>query len=379
MKSEITIIFGYRDREIERVTRCLDSLNLQNFKNFSVIITDYGSDENYASKINELVKSYSFCSYIYVNVNGLVWNRSHALNIGLRLAKTTYVMFSDIDLIFTSNFMNEVINRLRPNLELHSGAFSLKKGFNDWDSLSGNPTNLKSRESTALGLCQIIEREKVMSIGGFDEYYRIWGVEDQDLSERLSKLGIKTEWLSLIKTPVYHQWHESSGLRTRTKIPIGWHKFMMNYKEKNRDVIKRNSDNWGEIILYNERPSMLYNKSSIEKIKLNNIPCFSVQGLIFAHLSKLKIGDGLIFQFDDLLIREINKSKLNIIIKKLNSLSNNYNFPVLLKTDVEYFGGYENVYSYYDQVMYFLIAFPNSYSDYYFTMTNKQLLLKLFK
>jgi GT2 family glycosyltransferase len=42
-------------------------------------------------------------------------------------------------------------------------------------------------------------------VGGFDEFYRVWGAEDNDLVLRAEWDGVGAEWIS--GAVVYHQWH----------------------------------------------------------------------------------------------------------------------------------------------------------------------------
>ena len=61
----ITILYPYRNRDIERVKRSLDSLALQTDQRFKVLFVDYGSSSKQASQVEQLIISYSFANYIY--------------------------------------------------------------------------------------------------------------------------------------------------------------------------------------------------------------------------------------------------------------------------------------------------------------------------
>lgn len=379
MKNVITLIFGYKDRDITRVKRCFDSLAIQSLMDFKVVFVDYGSNLHYSKSIKKLIQSYTFCKYIYNYSEGHVWNRSHALNIGIRSADTNYIMTSDIDLIFSNDFIKNLLKNIKPNIEFHSSAFSLPKNFNNWSKLKNKPTNFTKRETTALGLCQVIQKEKIISIGGFDEFYRIWGVEDQDLNSRLKSLGCETKWLNLYDFPIYHQWHESSGLRTRTNIPKGWQRLMENYKLEKKNVNVRNNKLWGYKQLKSDRFIFDEFRFNFKNVFLNNLPSLSIQGFIFRYLSKMKTGQGIVFIYEDSKKDLFDNSKLNKIITLINSFSNKFNLPVLLENDLEYFGAYENIYNYRDQIYYFLINFKSEYTDYFFSMNKQKLELKIIR
>ena len=80
--AEISIVFGYRNRDIARVKRCMDSLKNQTFSDFEVIFIDYGSDESFVRQVRPLIGRYAFAHYYYLYTAGYPWNRSHALNVG---------------------------------------------------------------------------------------------------------------------------------------------------------------------------------------------------------------------------------------------------------------------------------------------------------
>jgi len=56
-----------------------------------------------------------------------------------------------------------------------------------------------------LDLCQAVWRRRVLAIGGFDEAYKYYGVEDNDFSDRLYYSGVDRVWSSDVV--VQHQWH----------------------------------------------------------------------------------------------------------------------------------------------------------------------------
>ena len=58
----ITIIYPYRNRELERIKHSLDSFARQNNLDFKVIFVDYGSKKDNAVNIKPEVEKYTFCS-----------------------------------------------------------------------------------------------------------------------------------------------------------------------------------------------------------------------------------------------------------------------------------------------------------------------------
>ncbi len=57
---KVTIVFPFRDRDMQRVKRSLDSLQEQTCNDFIVMFIDYGSNPNLSKEIKALVIHYSF-------------------------------------------------------------------------------------------------------------------------------------------------------------------------------------------------------------------------------------------------------------------------------------------------------------------------------
>jgi GT2 family glycosyltransferase len=55
----------------------------------------------------------------------------------------------------------------------------------------------------------VVPRAWWQGVGGFDESYRVWGAEDNDLVLRALWSGLDVRWLPT--TSVYHQWHSRLG------------------------------------------------------------------------------------------------------------------------------------------------------------------------
>ena len=54
----ITILYPYRNRDLERVKRSLDSLTLQTDQRFKVLFVDYGSTPKQAYLVKQLINNY---------------------------------------------------------------------------------------------------------------------------------------------------------------------------------------------------------------------------------------------------------------------------------------------------------------------------------
>ena len=217
----ISIVVGYRNREIERVKRSLDSLLQQKYVDFEMIFIDYGSDHSISKDIEQLLASYTFTKYCYYDTRGWFWNRAHALNTGAKMAKGDLLLFYDIDLILESNFL-ENLSILTFNSTFYTfTCFYLPEKFEFFNDLLNKGVHY---EQNYVGLCAI-KRDIFLLIGGFDEYFMVWGVEDDDFYRRLELMNIKRIQLGQPNFYVFHLWHKTQS----PSAPNAWYLEMVNY------------------------------------------------------------------------------------------------------------------------------------------------------
>ena len=100
-----SFIIAFRDRDIDRVVSCLNSL--QSFiSSNEVIFVDYGSSKEVSRNVKNLSLNYPFLEYYNIDSEGLIWNKCEALNYGVSKASYSKIVITDIDLIFPDNFLS---------------------------------------------------------------------------------------------------------------------------------------------------------------------------------------------------------------------------------------------------------------------------------
>lgn len=203
----ITIIYAIRDRELDRVKKTLDSLTLQFFEDFEVVLIDYGSSLNAQHEIKELVSNYDFISFFQLEVSQLLWNKSKALNFGIKQAKGDYIFIADIDLIFHPNS-----TQLLKDLQSPEKFQLFNLGYLDrYESQKLQAQyyfeNLKPTRFGKINGMILTSKESLMKINGLDEFYHFYGAEDEDLFARLETAGYKREVNDTCY--FYHNWHRS--------------------------------------------------------------------------------------------------------------------------------------------------------------------------
>lgn len=203
----LSIIYPYRDRDVQRVKKSLESLVHQTNRNFEVYFVNYGSTNTFTKQIEDLIQNYSFIHYSYLYTMFQPWNKSKALNSALKIIDSDYFFVADIDMIFSPNFVEKALNLVKNNevWYFQVGFLSKEESIKNKDFKDYSVKFKSNREATGLTLCSI---EAARSIGGFDEFYHFWGSEDTDFHIRLINSGYKVNFYD--KTVMLlHQWHET--------------------------------------------------------------------------------------------------------------------------------------------------------------------------
>jgi hypothetical protein len=134
--------------------------------------------------------------------NDGVFHKTHLLNTGLSLAQGTHVVPYDSDLL--PLFSLELLCRLvRKSPDLVLGGYRIMSGeqcdTNKAKTLLAVPSSAPEDCSGALYkqlmkgerfmVCPVFRRDHLDALGGWDENYRGWGCEDQDMLERYLTLS----------------------------------------------------------------------------------------------------------------------------------------------------------------------------------------------
>lgn len=101
-----------------------------------------------------------------------IFNISRARNVGARLARAPWLAFCDADNLLAPSFVSEALALLVPGMYLR---------------VPRNTPSGPKRRWTPL----VCEAATFWAVGGYDDAFRGWGPEDQELIDRLDRSGIK--------------------------------------------------------------------------------------------------------------------------------------------------------------------------------------------
>jgi glycosyltransferase involved in cell wall biosynthesis len=246
----ITAIVPIRNRSGIRLENCLHSLRWQEMNGkiidsnlLSIIVLDYGSQDEHIESIKSLCEQYQ-ARHVRIEAFG-VWNRSKALNLGIRHADGDWVFCTDIDMIFSPNFVASIIEKIQnnPNAFIISRCHDLpqKIDLTSWQVSDYQDLYQKSelRNTQGTGACQVARKQFFYDIHGYDEGFEFWGAEDDDLRKRARRYGLKEISISP-QASMLHQWHPTTkNDRPWRKRFNAWRYYLTNWK------IVKNKKNWG--------------------------------------------------------------------------------------------------------------------------------------
>ena len=183
-----------------QLTRTLESIAVQSYKDFEVIIVDDGSD---AETPQVCSRCWPF-SMKYFRLNrarvGARSGPAVALNFGVRRASGEIVVMQNAECRHVGETLKQLLAALTPdNAVLCQADHFSEAGVN-----LGIKVDIKEARY-AYFFCGAIYKSWVYALRGFDEDFNgVWGGEDDDFSFRLQCAGVK---FCFLDTRVQHQWH----------------------------------------------------------------------------------------------------------------------------------------------------------------------------
>jgi hypothetical protein len=208
----------------------VQSLENQTEKYFTLHILDYGSDEKYAQSYDNLTQKYNFIQYFRLDFGyKKYWNRSLVLNIGLKNIKTSYIFVIDADLWLSPQFFSLLKEKLKENTFFQCLLYRIKSQKDnelffknqDFECQLANP-------QSAFGIA-IFTKKNIQQIGGYDTFFRVWGMEDLELKDAFEKFNYKIEQIYFEEAKIFHIWHKPNYL----DLPTHWQEIIKEHRKNN--------------------------------------------------------------------------------------------------------------------------------------------------
>ena len=240
---QISLIISFYNK-IQILEKVLESVAMQTFRRFEVIIADDGSKESVVERIGQLQKDYSF-TIKHIWHEDIGWRKNEILNKAVCAAQTEYLVFIDGDCILESHFLEDHYNARQKGEVVTGRRVMLTRKVTEkllaqklsQDSLKyglffqllvetifrGEKTLLermirlpkflrniliKERKRFILGCNFSLHKSDLLSVNGFDERFQYPGYgEDIDLEFRLARKGIPSvsRKCQLVQFHCYHK------------------------------------------------------------------------------------------------------------------------------------------------------------------------------
>jgi glycosyltransferase involved in cell wall biosynthesis len=169
--------------------RCLESLMIQTFQNFDILIVDDRSEDHTIDIARE------FKATIFT-IEG---ERTTAKNFALARANGTFVFFLDSDMLLEPQVIEDCVNAIQPSDV--GGVIIPEKTIG-----SGFWANVRDFErsfyfGTKIESARFFRAKEALQVGGFDE--DVVSYEESTLPQKIEKIGLKTD--ARISTFILHE------------------------------------------------------------------------------------------------------------------------------------------------------------------------------
>lgn len=357
-----SILVPFRDRDTEVLDKCLESFSKQKFQDFELLFLDYGS-RHCAGQARAICAKYPFVRYFQSQTEGRLWCRADTLNILTVRAVGKYLMITDADIYLESpQYLQLAYQEIQkqsnpPVLELRCYAT--------------NQAGKKLKMRTTRGMC-IIERELLIAQGGYDTFFKQWGVEDNELMARLEKAtGTKFSIFAPKEAHLVHIWHPHDY----SKMPRGWLDILHKYaSEKLPNPTPLPAP--FPLLAYQDRPVLQQiqtsNNENVEKITFAQPLAYSFNSFLGRFMA-LEAGKCLCvvqsFDYYADTRQTWGKSMTTFFNKILARVGFSYRF-VDVQTASD---GFLSLLEVRDFLFYFIVYFESQILDYYFDYDTKNL------
>lgn len=218
MQIYITILYAFRNRDAQRVQLSLQSLQQQSVQDFEVVFVDYGSETVYTQAVEPVVTAFDFASYHYVGHPGLLWNKSKALNYGVKQAAGEYIFIADVDILFHSETLQLFQQIANPKKAYLFHLSYLSKKVTKSLETTSQFYDLPVKHTGVVNGMVLTSKKSLFDINGVDDFFHFYGSEDVDLFQRLEFSG--QQLIQRDENYFLHQWHTIYNSYDDSKLSI---------------------------------------------------------------------------------------------------------------------------------------------------------------
>jgi GT2 family glycosyltransferase len=201
----ISVTYISKDRP-NHLKRSVKSLFSQTVKPEHIVITDCSDDKASIENVIDELKKESQIPITFIWRPKEELSRSQGRNLGREYVKTPIAVSTESDILFPQTIIEETLKVFGnpPQKRYVQTYISLEEenGTEKRYNWCGNAPNCNC------GFFQVYRVEDFDNIGGYNPFFKGWGYEDYDFSQRMISLGC-----SHVIVPLYvmHMWHPSTS------------------------------------------------------------------------------------------------------------------------------------------------------------------------
>ncbi len=200
-----------------------------------IIVLDEPSEER---ELLEFISQYPFINFkIIINREPHDWrNRCKVLNVGIKAASFNYILVLDPEV----ELVTDVIYQLRYTMSFYPKTFATGVvAFIDYED---DENNISERNWIPYSSI-MVSKNHLTEIKGYDESFKVWGGEDDQIRKRLELFGIKK--MEVLDAKTLHREEKSDGHKARSS-----RKKEMSIKHLKHILYPKkaifNTENWGD-------------------------------------------------------------------------------------------------------------------------------------
>lgn len=266
----LTVCLGFRNWHVDHLTRCLDSLRrmapVPGVRVDIVLVTTGAAPADVAERATvmspyadtRILDACHRTKTLLVRDPQPEWSRSYALNRASAYARASseYLVFTDADMLFPSHWLAAAAAHVTPRTlwltdsrDLNEVSTALvaatlserERGTYVQAASSDDPAfgvdqyvdsvlyaSSTPHDRVGQGAAMVVPKSWFREVRGFEEQYKVWGCEDNDLVFRAQWAGLTVDWLP--NTYVAHQWHRRDWPTEAQYQQVGVNRRLLQWK-----------------------------------------------------------------------------------------------------------------------------------------------------
>jgi glycosyltransferase involved in cell wall biosynthesis len=188
--------------------KCLKALVDQTLPGeaYEIVIIDDGSTDDTPALVESLKTASPAWQYVWQENRG----RSHARNVGIRMARGHLTVFIDSDVVVTPDFLATHLALHEANAGKKVFVQGLSVNTDRFDEPTSTPINASHFSAAFFATNNVsLPTAYLIEVGGFDESFTEYGWEDLELGLRLKAIGVD---IVRSREAVGYHWHPAFSL-----------------------------------------------------------------------------------------------------------------------------------------------------------------------